>query len=139
MTFIDLKKAFGDMDWGWCLEILKGYGVVPRMLRLIKKFWYLAVLVCSAKGCFGEPFRAWRGVTQGSPLLPKFFNILVNAVIWECLCQLEGKWDAIAGVWWACDAFTAIFYADDGQVASRHGDLLQDALDILAMLFECFG
>ncbi|KAL7554092.1 hypothetical protein ACHAWF_017482, partial [Thalassiosira exigua] len=35
----DLKKAFNAMDIGRCLRILRGYGVGPKMLRLIKLFY----------------------------------------------------------------------------------------------------
>ncbi|KAL7545166.1 hypothetical protein ACHAWF_008521 [Thalassiosira exigua] len=37
--FVDLKKAFDPMDWEQCLHIFKGYGVGPKMRRLIRRFW----------------------------------------------------------------------------------------------------
>ena len=37
-TFIDLQKAYDAMDRERCLLLLKGYGVGPNMLRLIKHF-----------------------------------------------------------------------------------------------------
>jgi hypothetical protein len=45
-VFLDLKKAFDSMDRERCLLILEGYGVRPRMIRLIRNFWRNAVLVC---------------------------------------------------------------------------------------------
>ncbi|KAL7516477.1 hypothetical protein ACHAWF_000055 [Thalassiosira exigua] len=48
--FFNLKKAFDAMDRGRCLWILEGYGVGPKMLRLIKIFWSLAEMVCGAGG-----------------------------------------------------------------------------------------
>jgi hypothetical protein len=36
--FIDLKKAFDSMDCEHCLLILGGYGVGPKMIRLIQNF-----------------------------------------------------------------------------------------------------
>jgi hypothetical protein len=45
-VFLDLKKAFDSMDRKRCLLILEGYGVGPRMIRLIRNFWHNAVLVC---------------------------------------------------------------------------------------------
>jgi hypothetical protein len=55
-VFLDLKKAFDSMDRERCLLILEGYGVGPRMIRLIRNFWRNAVLVCRALGNYGSPF-----------------------------------------------------------------------------------
>jgi len=35
-VFIDLRKAYDAMDRERCMLILEGYGVGPKMLRLIK-------------------------------------------------------------------------------------------------------
>ena len=45
--------------------------------------------MCWARGNYGRPFQAGRGVTQGGPLLAKLFNILVDAVApkWRRLMQ----------------------------------------------------
>ena len=61
------------------------HGVGPQMLRLIRNFWETATNVCRAKGNYGRPFKAGRGVTQGGPLSAKLFNILVDAVVREWL------------------------------------------------------
>ena len=47
-VFIDLRKAYDAMDRGRCLDILKVYGVGPKMLRVIGFFLDRAVLVCRA-------------------------------------------------------------------------------------------
>jgi hypothetical protein len=39
--------------------------------------------VCCAKGNYGRPFKAGRGVTQGGPLSAKLFNIIVVTVVRE--------------------------------------------------------
>ncbi len=67
------------------MGILHGYAVGRNILRLIKKFWDYAVLACGAEGNFGAPFKAYLGVIKGGPLSPKLFNILVDAVMRECL------------------------------------------------------
>ncbi len=38
-VFLDLKKVFDSMDKERCLLILEGYGVGPRMIRLIRNLW----------------------------------------------------------------------------------------------------
>jgi hypothetical protein len=45
-VFLDLKKAFDLMDCKCCLLILGGYGVGPKMIRLIQIFWDDATMVC---------------------------------------------------------------------------------------------
>ena len=84
-VFIDLKKAFDAMDRERCLLLLEGHGAGPNMRRLIRHFWDEATNVCRALGNYGVPFKAGRGVTQGGPLLAKFFNVLVDAVVRELL------------------------------------------------------
>ena len=88
--FLDLRKAFGAMDRGRVLYLLEGYGVGPRIRRLLATFWDQARLVCRAQGNYGTPFRARRGVTQGGPLSPTLFNLLVDAVVREWLRTLHG-------------------------------------------------
>ena len=81
--FIDLQKAYDAMDRGRCLEILRDCGVGEKALRLVARFWRDAELVCQASGCYGRPFRARRGVTQGGPLVPIIFNLMVDAIVQE--------------------------------------------------------
>jgi hypothetical protein len=73
------------------LDILVAYGVVPKMLRIQKHFWDTAKSVCCARGNHGEPFSAERGITQGGPLSFLMFNVCVNAVVSEWLCQTLDK------------------------------------------------
>jgi len=96
-TFIDLRKAYNAMDRERCLEILEGYGIGPNILRLIKRFWELAILVYRASGYYGKPFKAYRGVTQGSPFSPRMFNVMVDAVVREWMRQMLGPEAAASG------------------------------------------
>ncbi|EJK48206.1 hypothetical protein THAOC_33017 [Thalassiosira oceanica] len=57
-------------------------------MRLIRTFWDEQKLVCRAAKRYGEPFKASRGVTQGGPLSPKIFNIMVDAIVREWIRQL---------------------------------------------------
>ncbi len=92
-VFIDLKKAFDAMDQGRCLAILALHGVGPQMLRLIHNFCETATNVCRAKGNYGRPFKAGRGVTQGGPLSAKSFNILVDTVVREWMWLMRETLD----------------------------------------------
>ncbi len=56
-VFLNLKKAFDSMDCKRCLLILEGYGVGPKMIRLIRNFWANATMVCQASINYGTPFK----------------------------------------------------------------------------------
>ena len=126
------------MDQERCLLILEGYGAGPNMIRLVRTFWTNATMVCHASGNYGMPFCAGRGVTQGGPLSPKLFNILVDAVAREWLHELREKCSEVMAeeeLEQLMATFFAIFYVDDAYLASRDLDFLQLALDILVSLF----
>jgi hypothetical protein len=137
--FIDLRKAFDAMDRGRCIQILRDRGVGEKALRLITTFWREALLACRAGGSYGRVFKALRGVTQGGPLSPRIFNIMVDAVVREWLRQIMSDEVAIEGIGDEIRTMLACFYADDGLVACRDPDLLQRALDALTALFDRVG
>ena len=118
-VFIDLRKAHDSMDRGKCLEILKAYGVGPKILKVIGFFWDHVVLVCRAGGCYGEPFRARRGGTQGGPVSPRIFNTMVDAIVREWLRRTLGDGAMTVRVGKEIRQVLAAFYADDRLVQLR--------------------
>jgi hypothetical protein len=110
------------------------------MLRLIRNFWETATNVCHAKENYGRPFKAGRGVTQGGALLAKLFNIVVNAVVRKWMRLMRETLDNSEGNLAArVKALFAIFYVDDGYIALRDAEFLQEALDILVKTFKRIG
>jgi hypothetical protein len=139
-VFLDLRKAFNAMNRERSNMLLEGYGAGPRMIRLICSYWRDAIMVCQAAGNYGTAFKAGRGVTQGGPLSAKLFNILVDAVVWEWMQQLEETRDykeEEVGEYMA--TFFAIFYVDDAFLASWDAGFLQHALTLLVNLFKRVG
>ncbi len=117
--------------------ILEGYGVAPRMIRLIQNYWRDAIMVCRASGFYGLSFKAGRGVTQGGPLSAKLFNILVNAVAGEWFWQLWDDGDYKDGeIEELLATFFAIFYVGNVYLALQDATFLQRSLDILVGLFK---
>ena len=80
-VFLDMKKAYYSLDRGWCMEILRGYGMRQRMAHLIAHHWDNLMFVPKAKRFLGTPFGTGIGVTQGDPASPMIFNIMVDAVL----------------------------------------------------------
>ena len=124
------------MDRGRCLEILEGYGVGPNILRLIRVFWDIALMACRTGGYYCKPFQAHRGVTQGGPLSPCIFNVMVDAVVRKWLRKMLGPEAANSGYGMELRHLLAIFYADDALIASKDPELLQEAMDKMVGLFE---
>jgi hypothetical protein len=60
-VFVDLCKAYDHLNCAKCLQIMTGYGVGPKLLRLQEKFWDQAEMVCRAGGSLANrllPFGA---------------------------------------------------------------------------------
>ena len=89
-VFIDLRYAYNAMDRERCLEILKAYGVGPKMLRLLRYIWDNTERVCCTGVCHGKPFKAYQVATQGGPFSSHIFNVIVDAIVREWLHQVMG-------------------------------------------------
>ena len=81
VIFLDLHKAYDALDRSRCLEILEVYGVGPRSRRLLQTYWRRLTMVAQAGGCYGTAFKGGIGVTQGDPLYPTIFNVVVDTVV----------------------------------------------------------
>ncbi len=124
--FIDLRKAFYTMDWDCCLVILALHGAGPQMLCLICNFWDMATNVCWAKGDYGRPFKAGCGMTQGGPLSAKLLNIIVNVVVCEWMRLMRKTINNAEGdLAKRIEGLFAVFYVDDGYIASHDAEFLQ--------------
>ncbi len=77
-------------------------------------------------------------MTQGEPLPAKLFNIVVNAVVRECMRLMRVTIDNADGNLSKCIAgLFAVFYVSNGYVASRDAEFLQETLNILVKTFKC--
>merc|ERR1712086_1230862 len=97
------------MDRGRYIDVCVEAGVGPNAVRLIVNFWDGGNLYYRAARYYGRVFKAKRGVTQGGPLSPTIFNLMLDAVVKVWLMELEGKMD-----FQDVHRLLAVFYADDG-------------------------
>ena len=79
--YLDMHKAYDALYRCHCLDIPVAYEVGPLALRLLWRYWYRLMMVSRAGGYFGAPFKGWRDVTQGEPLTPMIFNVVVDVVL----------------------------------------------------------
>ena len=79
------------MDRDHCLKIHRNVEVGEKTVSLIARFWKQSSLCCRAAGYYSRIFHARRGLTQGVPLSPTIFDLMVDAVLPERIRQ--GLWD----------------------------------------------
>ena len=139
MIFLELHKAYDALDRSRCLEILEGYGVGPRARRLLQSYWRRLTMVARTGGYYGTAFKGGRGVAQGDPLPPTIFNLVVDAVFRHWMTGVIADAEAQGDLGKEGRHHTALFYADDGMVASSDPQWLQCAFNTLVGLFDRVG
>ena len=83
-----------------------------------------------------QSFKAFRGVTQGKPLSPRLFKIMMDTIVWEWRRQVMGPEAAVEGVGLEIRKLLTCFYMDDRVIALRDLVFLQECIDKLAALFD---
>ena len=92
VIFLDLHKAYDALDSSRCLDILKGDGVGTRACRIIQTYWRRLAMMARAGGYYGTAFQGAHRVTQGDPLSPNIFNVVVDEVVRHWLTvMVEGS------------------------------------------------
>ena len=96
-------------------------------------------MVARAGGHYSETSRGFWGVTQGDPLSPTIFNVVVDAVVCNWIFLKVGG--AGGTDRWGREVLhrSAFFYADNIMVVSNDTDWLQGAFDTLTWLFDMVG
>ena len=135
VIFLDLHKPYDALDRFRSLGILEGYRVGPRARLLLRTYWEKSTMVEKAGGYYGTSFKGAWGVTQGNPLSPTIFNVVVDALVrhWVTLVVEDAENRGERGKEGSHQA--ALFYADDGMVVSSDPRWLQWAFNALVGLF----
>ena len=96
-------------------------------------------MVARAGGYYGKGFQGGRFVTQGDPLSPTIFNVVVDAVVrhWVTIAVTEAETRREQGREGRHQV--ALFYADDGMLASSDPQWLQWAFTQIIGLFDRVG
>ena len=98
VIFLDLHKAYDDLDRSRCLEILEGYGVGPQARRLLQTYWRLLTMVAQAGGYYRAAFQGEIGVKQGNPMSPTIFNVVVDTVVRHWVTGVIAEAEARGGL-----------------------------------------
>ena len=79
--FLNLHNPFDTLDRGIFLDILEGYGLGPRARHILHVYWDRISMVARMSGYNTVEFQGFWGVTQGDPLPPTIFNVVLDAVM----------------------------------------------------------
>ena len=113
----------------------------PKTIRILWTYGPHPQMAAKAGGHYRPNFQNHRGVTQGDPLLPTIFNVVIETVIqhWVTVVGVsqEGSEQEVPGR--SNQALSAIFYANDGLVSLLECACLQGAFDTLTGPFDHVG
>ena len=79
--FIDLKKAYDNVDRDLMWEIMLRYGIPENIVRVIQGLHDGAEAIVQVGRDIAEAFETTNGLKQGSVLSPMLFNIFFGAII----------------------------------------------------------
>ena len=139
MLYFLFRPQRDALDRSRCLEILEGYGVGRSARRLLKTYWRRLTMVDRAGGYYSEAFKEERGVTQGDPLSPTIFNVVVDAVVRHWVDGIVDEAEEKGETGREGQHQSAVFYADDGMVVSSDPAWLQGAFSALVAIFDRVG
>ena len=96
-------------------------------------------MVARVGGYCGEAFKGAWGVTQGDPLSPTLFNLVVDAVVSHWVTPEMAKAGKRGERGNEGRHQADLFYADDEMVTSSDPQWIQWAFDTLVSIFERVG
>ena len=111
---IDVWKAYDSIERKIFIEVLTGYGLSPKIRRLQQRYWSDQAVVPKLGWYYRQPFNTGIVVTQGGPVSPSVFNILVNVVIRVVMLELFSPQEDQNWLDWEASENDILFYADYG-------------------------
>ena len=88
--FLDMRKLHDALDRERCLDILAVYGLGSSKIRILRTYWYRLQVTAKVGGHYRTTFQSHHRVTQGDPLLPTIFKLVVYAIIRHWVTVVEG-------------------------------------------------
>ena len=93
-------------------------------------------MVAKAGGYYGSAFGGYRVLTQGYPLPPTIFNVVVYAVVRNWVAVMVKSAEEHSGCVQEVRHQNALFCADDSMVALSDPILIQEDFSALLGLFD---
>ena len=116
------------------------YGMVPRSLRLLCRYWYQQIMVTRAYGYFGDPFKGQSGVTQGNPLSTTISNTVLDTVLRQwvvVVAVVEGTEETSTEIFRRyIQRLASCFCSGNRLLATTQAARLHRAFNVLTELFD---
>ena len=112
------------------------YLVGPTTLRLLWTYWDQLTMVAKSVGYFGHLFKVYQGVTQGDPLSPTIFNVVMDAFILHWVTVVTPTYVGMGGPGTTIIDLVEYFYSKNGLMVSTQPERLQMDFDVLTGLFD---
>ena len=109
-VFLDLRKAYNDLDQDRALDLPAAYRIGPSTVRLLWTYRDRLTTISKAVGYFGRPFKGYQGVTQEDPLSPTILNVVIQHWVTVVMPNEAGT----GGLGLTIIDLAAYFYDDDG-------------------------
>ena len=84
-------------------------------------------------------FKVAQGVTQGDPILPTIFNMVVDAAVRYCISVMAERAEELGGNGQEGRHKKPLFYSDNGMVTSLDPQCIQGFFITLVGLFDRVG
>ena len=80
LIFIDFKKAFDTVEWHYLFDCLKAFNFGPDLINWVKTFYRNIESCVINNDLTSDYFTLARGVTQGDPLSPYLFLLVIETL-----------------------------------------------------------
>ena len=160
--FIDLTKAYDSVDRELLWDVLRRFGIPPKMLAVIRNFHDgMRARVRMDSGLLSDWFEVLQGLRQGCNLAPLLFNLFFAAMLMVCVDEFKadtkvmedmvmigkavparkkkGKGGKTGTVVVDAKALWGMLYADDAGIVSRSPESLEKMMTVIVHVAGLFG
>ena len=135
LVALDWKKAFDSINVESMLVALGRFGLPPKMLRMIRHIYEDREFRVVHDGGKSSCRRQRSGISQGCPLSPFLFVMLMSVITNDAISMLsaESQEQLVNG------SLDVVFYADDTLIIGASQARLQELLESVAAVGWRYG
>ena len=89
VTYLDIAKAYDNVDWDLLARVLAYYGVPEQLVQLISQLLTNSEMFVQFRGQHSETFKLQKAVPQGDPLSPILFAVYMTFLFRDCYAHLQ--------------------------------------------------